>query len=77
MKGKVWLVGAGPGDASLITVKGLHCIRNADVLVYDRLVCRELLEEASADCELINVGKTPNNHPIPQDEINQILLLRR
>ena len=72
MKGKVWLVGAGPGDASLITVKGLHCIRNADVLVYDRLVCRELLEEASADCELINVGKTPNNHPIPQDEINQI-----
>ena len=74
MKGKVWLVGAGPGDASLITVKGLHCIRNADVLVYDRLVCRELLEEASADCELINVGKTPNNHPIPQDEINQILV---
>jgi uroporphyrin-III C-methyltransferase len=55
-------------------VKGLHCIRNADVLVYDRLVCRELLAEVPAGCERINVGKTPNNHPIPQEEINQILV---
>ncbi|MBB6054632.1 uroporphyrinogen-III C-methyltransferase [Tolumonas osonensis] len=74
MNGKVWLVGAGPGDPSLITVKGLHCIRHADVLVYDRLVCKELLAEVPAGCEMINVGKTPNNHPIPQDEINQILV---
>lgn len=74
MTGKVWLVGAGPGDPGLITVKGLHCIRNADVLVYDRLVCRELLAEVPAGCERINVGKTPNNHPIPQEEINQILV---
>ena len=66
MKGKVWLIGAGPGDPSLITVKGLHCIRHADALVYDRLVCKELLAEVPMDCEMINVGKTPNNHPIPQ-----------
>lgn len=74
MKGKVWLVGAGPGDPTLITVKGLHCIRHADALVYDRLVCRELLAEVPLDCEMINVGKTPNNHPIPQEEINRILV---
>lgn len=74
MNGKVWLVGAGPGDPSLITVKGLHCIRQAEALVYDRLVCKELLAEVPAGCEMINVGKTPNNHPIPQDEINQILV---
>lgn len=74
MNGKVWLVGAGPGDPSLITVKGLRCIQRADVLVYDRLVCSELLQEVRPGCELINVGKTPNNHPIPQHEINQILV---
>lgn len=74
MTGKVWLVGAGPGDASLITVKGLNCIRRADCIVYDRLVNPELLEFARADCELINVGKNPNHHPIPQPEINQILI---
>ncbi len=74
MKGKVWLVGAGPGDPSLITVKGLQCIRRADVLVYDRLVCHELLEEVPRNCRMINVGKLPDHHPIPQHEINQILL---
>ena len=74
MTGKVWLIGAGPGDPGLITVKGLHCLRNAQVLVYDRLVCSELLAEVPADCEKVNVGKTPNNHPIPQDEINRILV---
>ena len=74
MKGKVWLVGAGPGDPSLITVKGLNCIRNADVLIYDRLVCPELIEEASPACCKINVGKQPNYHPIPQNEINQLLI---
>lgn len=74
MTGKVWLVGAGPGDPSLITVKGLRCIQQADVLVYDRLVCHELLKEASAKCELINVGKSPSHHPIPQEAINEILI---
>lgn len=74
MTGKVWLVGAGPGDASLITVKGLNCIRQADCIVYDRLVNPELLTFASEKCELINVGKNPNHHPIPQHDINQILI---
>lgn len=74
MAGKVWLVGAGPGDASLITVKGLDCIRHADCLVYDRLVHPDLLSYAGDDCELINVGKNPNHHPIPQPEINKILI---
>lgn len=74
MVGKVWLVGAGPGDASLITVKGLNCIRRADCVVYDRLVNPELLEFVREGCELINVGKNPNHHPIPQPEINQILV---
>lgn len=74
IKGKVWLVGAGPGDASLITVKGLHCIRHAEVLVHDRLVNPELIACAPADCKIINVGKTPNHHPVPQDEINAILV---
>lgn len=74
MVGKVWLVGAGPGDASLITVKGLNCIRQADCIVYDRLVNPELLTFANDTCELINVGKTPNHHPIPQHDINQILI---
>lgn len=73
-KGKVWLVGAGPGDASLITVKGLHCIRLAEVLVHDRLVNPELIAEAPANCQIINVGKTPNHHPVPQDQINAILV---
>ncbi|MBS0054638.1 uroporphyrinogen-III C-methyltransferase [Yersinia sp. Marseille-Q3913] len=72
--GKVWLVGAGPGDAALITVKGLHAIRQADALVYDRLVCAELLAEAPDGCEMINVGKNPNHHLVPQPEINQILV---
>lgn len=74
MSGKVWLVGAGPGDISLITVKGLECIKNADVLVYDRLVNPELLNYAPAHCEKVNVGKESDHHPIPQIQINQILV---
>lgn len=73
MKGKVWLVGAGPGDITLITVKGLECIKHADVLVYDRLVNPELLDFAPAHCEKLNVGKESDHHPIPQQQINQIL----
>ncbi|PHM74325.1 uroporphyrinogen-III C-methyltransferase [Xenorhabdus kozodoii] len=73
-KGNVWLVGAGPGDASLITVKGLHCIQSADVIVHDRLVNPELIAQAPDHCEMINVGKEHHYHPIPQEEINQILV---
>ncbi|WP_097504575.1 uroporphyrinogen-III C-methyltransferase [Escherichia coli] len=73
-KGKVWLVGAGPGDASLITVKGLHCIRNAEVIVHDRLVNPELLTQAPASCLIIDVGKSPNHHSVPQAQINALLV---
>ncbi|WP_338884801.1 uroporphyrinogen-III C-methyltransferase [Xenorhabdus sp. TH1] len=73
-KGNVWLVGAGPGDAGLITVKGLRCIQSADVIVHDRLVNPELIAQVSDHCEIINVGKEHDYHPIPQDEINQILV---
>ncbi|WP_431225797.1 uroporphyrinogen-III C-methyltransferase [Serratia sp. L9] len=72
--GKVWLVGAGPGDASLITVKGLDCIRQAQALVYDRLVSAELVQQAPGDCEMYNVGKNPDRHPVPQPQINQLLV---
>ncbi|CNL20638.1 uroporphyrinogen-III C-methyltransferase [Yersinia alsatica] len=72
--GKVLLVGAGPGDASLITVKGLLAIREAQVIVHDRLVNLELIAQAPANCQIINVGKNSNHHPVPQEHINQILI---
>lgn len=72
--GKVWLVGAGPGDISLLTLKAVMCIKQADVIIYDRLVNPKILEWASADCELINVGKNPGFHCVPQDEINALLV---
>jgi uroporphyrinogen III methyltransferase/synthase len=72
--GVVYLVGAGPGDPGLITVKGLDCIKRAEVLVYDRLAGKRLLSYASAACELIYVGKMPDCHTLRQEEINQLLL---
>ncbi|TGE34455.1 uroporphyrinogen-III C-methyltransferase [Desulfosporosinus sp. Sb-LF] len=73
-KGYVFLVGAGPGDPKLITIKGSECIAKADVLVYDRLASRRLLTLARPDCELIYVGKSPDRHTLKQDEINQLLV---
>lgn len=73
-KGKVILVGAGPGDKGLITVKGLEYLKQADVVVYDRLVSKDVLLLSPEDAELINVGKVMNHHNIPQPEINKILL---
>lgn len=73
MKGKVYLVGAGPGDYKLMTLKGLECIRKADVIVYDRLANINYLKEAKKDCEFINVGKASSNHLLPQDEINRLI----
>lgn len=72
--GEVWLVGAGPGDPDLISVRGLKLIRQAEVLVYDRLVAPELIDEARADAIRIYVGKEPGHHSVPQEKIENILV---
>ena len=72
--GIVYIVGGGPGDPGLITVKGLDCLRRADVVLYDRLVAQELLTEASAHAEMIDVGKEPRRHRRSQAEINTLLI---
>jgi len=72
--GTVYLVGAGPGDPGLITVKGLEKIRTADVIVYDYLAGQELLQEARADAELIYVGKKGKDHTLEQVDINELLV---
>ena len=72
--GIVYIVGGGPGDPGLITVKGLDCLRRADVVLYDRLVAQELLREASAHAEMIDVGKEPRRHRRSQAEINTLLI---
>ncbi len=71
--GKVYLIGAGPGDPGLITVKGLKCIRNADVVVYDYLASLSLLAEASPQAEIIYVGKKGGDHTLSQDKINVLI----
>lgn len=70
---QVYLVGAGPGDTGLITVKGLKCLQKADVVLYDKLVNVELLKEAPEGAELIYVGKQKGNHLLPQEQISQLL----
>lgn len=72
--GTVTLVGAGPGDAGLITVKGLQAIAQADCIIYDRLAGAELLGYAKADCELIYAGKENHHHTMKQEEINRLLV---
>ncbi len=72
--GKVYLVGAGPGDPGLITVRGLELLRAADCVVYDRLAAPELLSVTTPDCEKIYVGKAAGQHYKTQDEINEILV---
>jgi uroporphyrinogen III methyltransferase/synthase len=71
--GKVYLVGAGPGDPELITAKGLRCIAEADVLIYDYLAAKALLRHARNDCERIYVGKKGGNHTLSQDGINRLI----
>ena len=70
------LVGGGPGDPGLITSRGLELLRSADVVVHDRLIGPELLGEARADAELIDVGKGPGHAPYSQEEINALLVAR-
>ncbi|QIG39066.1 uroporphyrinogen-III C-methyltransferase [Microbacterium sp. 4R-513] len=77
--GKVWLVGAGPGDAGLLTVRGLRALERADVIVADRLGARAVLDGLAADgvelrAEVVDVGKLPGHHAVPQDAINALLV---
>ncbi|MGY4797061.1 uroporphyrinogen-III C-methyltransferase [Lysinibacillus sp. FSL K6-0057] len=72
--GKVYIVGAGPGDVDLITIKGLRCIECADVILYDRLINKELLAYAKKDAKLIFCGKLPQQHAMIQEQINQTLV---
>ena len=71
--GKVYLVGAGPGDIKLITMRGLEMIRLADVIIYDNLVNKGFLEFARAGAEIIYAGKKASRHELPQKEINALL----
>jgi siroheme synthase len=73
-RGKVYLVGAGPGDPGLITVRGLNLLRQAEVLIYDRLVHPDLVAEAPDDAVRIYVGKESGRHCMSQDRINRLLV---
>ena len=71
---KVYLIGAGPGDAGLLTLKGRDALACADVVVYDALANDSLLGHARPDAERIYVGKVAGNHALPQHEINALLV---
>lgn len=74
MIGKVYIVGAGPGDPELITIKAARLIRSADVILYDRLVSEETISLAKEGCELIYVGKHPGESSTTQERINEMLV---
>ena len=71
--GKVYIIGAGPGDAGLITVKAVECLRRADVVIYDNLVNEELLKYAPVQARFIYAGKKGGDHTLSQDKINELL----
>lgn len=73
-KGIVYLVGAGPGDAKLITLRGLEYLKKSDVVVYDRLASPRLLAHMKPGAEKVYVGKLPDRHTMKQEEINQLLV---
>ncbi|MDD5668896.1 MAG: SAM-dependent methyltransferase, partial [Candidatus Omnitrophica bacterium] len=73
-RGVVYLVGAGPGDPGLFTVRGVKLLQRADAVVYDRLVNPSLLAYASLKAEKIYAGKLPDRHTLTQDEINKLLV---
>lgn len=71
--GKVYLTGAGPGDMELLTVKALRVVKEADVIIYDRLANPDILVEAKDGCEFVYVGKEDSHHTLPQEQINEII----
>ncbi len=71
--GKVYLTGAGPGDIELLTVKALRVIKEADVIIYDRLANPDILEYAKDGCEFVYVGKEDGRHIMPQDDMNEVI----
>ena len=71
--GKVYLTGAGPGDIELLTLKAVKVIKKADIIIYDRLANREILDMAKDGCEFIYVGKEDGKHILPQDQINDVI----
>ncbi len=71
--GKVYLTGAGPGDIELLTIKALRVIKEADVIIYDRLANPDILKEAKNGCEFVYVGKEDGRHIMPQDDINEVI----
>src|SRR5213080_2264570 len=75
-KGMVYLVGAGPGDAGLLTLRGAELLARADVVVYDALVNPELLRLASKGAEIIYGGKRAREHAIPQADLNRLLIAK-
>jgi len=72
--GKVWLVGAGPGDADLLTIKALRAINSADIIFYDQLVSEEICVLFPKGVPALYVGKVKNNHSVPQEDLNQLLI---
>ena len=73
MTGRVFLIGAGPGDPELMTLRAVRLLSEADVVVYDRLVSKEILNMAPKTSRMITVGKAPKCHTVPQERINEIL----
>ena len=72
--GEVYLVGCGPGDPELITVKGMRLLKDADTIIYDRLINSRMLDFANPNAELINVGKSSKSTKLEQEKINQIII---
>ena len=73
--GKVWLVGAGPGDPDLMAVRARRVLRSADVVLSDQLIPAAILDELAPEVEIIGVGKRPGDHAMPQEQINALMLL--
>ncbi len=71
--GKVFLTGAGPGDIEMMTLKAMRIVKEADVIIYDRLANPDILEHAKDGCEFIYVGKEDSKHIMPQDQINEVI----